>query len=185
MMSETSRSQLMRSLLAGYGALRSRLARRLGPELADDALQETWMRLETRGDLAPVKNPDAYLFRAALNVASNLAKSQQRLLSHLEVDALLNVADDAPGPAIIAEDRASIAIVQTALAELTERQRTIFEEAFMGDASHHDLATRFGVTVRTIQKELKLGVDLCARRLKRGKSFASGASRLSDTRKDV
>lgn len=184
MMSETTRAMLMRSLTMRYASLRARLARRLGPELAEDALQETWVRLETRGELGPVANAEAYLFRAALNVAGNMAKGEQRRLSPIEVDDLLNVPDDAPGPAIIAEDRASIAIVEKALAELSERQRIIFEEAFLGDASHHDLAARFGVTVRTIQKELRHGVDLCARRLKRGKSFASGGPILSHKRKD-
>lgn len=183
MMSETTRSLLMRSLMARYASLRSRLASRLGPELADDALQETWIRLETRDSIAPVKNPDAYLFRAAMNAASNLRKGEQRRLSHMEIEALLNVADDAPGPAVIAEDRASIAVVEQVLSELTERQRTIFEEAFLGDASHPMLAERFGISLRMIQKELKHGVDLCARRLKRGKSFASGGLTLSDKRR--
>lgn len=180
MMSETTRSLLMRTLLSGHASLRSRLARRLGPELADDALQETWIRLETRGTLAPVRNPDAYLFRAALNAAGNLLKGENRRLSQLDIEMLLNVADDAPGPATIAEDRASIAVVERVMTELTERQRTIFEEAFLGDASHHELAERFGISVRMIQKELKHGVDLCARRLKRGKSVRIGAAGLSD-----
>lgn len=180
MMSETTRSLLMRTLLAGHASLRSRLARKLGPDLADDALQETWIRLETRGTLAPVQNPDAYLFRAALNAASNLVKRDERRLSHLEVEALLNVADDAPGPSAIAEDRASLAVVERALAELSERQRTIFEEAFLGDATHHDLAARFGISVRMIQKELKHGVDLCARRLQREKVVRYGGPRVSD-----
>lgn len=183
MTSETTRSLLMRSLLSRYASLRSRLTSRLGPELADDALQETWIRLETRETLGPIKNPDAYLFRAAMNAASNMRKSDQRRLSHIEIEVLLNVADDAPGPAAIAEDRASIAIVEQALSELTRRQRVIFEEAFLGDASHHLLAERFGISVRMIQKELKHGVDLCARRLKRGKSFASVAPILSDKRR--
>lgn len=61
--------------------------------------------------------------------ASNLVKKDERRLSHLEVEALLNVADDTLGPSAIAEDRASLAVVERALAELSERQRTIFEEA--------------------------------------------------------
>ncbi|HEX7853769.1 MAG TPA: sigma-70 family RNA polymerase sigma factor [Sphingobium sp.] len=180
MMGETTRSLLMRLLLSRYASLRSRLASRLGPELADDALQETWIRLETRDTLAPVRNPDAYLFRAALNAASNLRKGEQRRLSHLEIETLLNVADDTPGPSTIAEDRASITVVQQVLSELSDRQRIIFEEAFLGDASHQMLAERFGISLRMIQKELKYGVDLCARRLKRGKSFASDRVQLSD-----
>ena len=180
MTAETTRALLMRSLLGGYTSLRNRLARKVGFELAEDALQETWIRLETRGELAPVNNHDSYLYRAALNTAHNLRKSENRRLSFVDVEELLDVADDRPGPAIIANDRACIATIERALLELTERQRIIFKEAFLGDSTHHELAKRFGVTVRTVQKELRHGVDLCARRLGRKKTFATGASRLSD-----
>ncbi|ATY34196.1 RNA polymerase sigma factor [Sphingomonas psychrotolerans] len=179
MMADSARGSLIRALLAGYSALRTRLARKVGPELAEDALQETWIRLETRGELAPVKDPQAYLYRAALNAASNMIRAERRHLTIVEIEELLDVADDAPGPGTIAEDRASIAIVEQALSELTERQRIIFQEAFLGDTSHHALAERFGVTLRTVQKELRRGVDLSARRLGRKKSFVTGVPQLS------
>eukprot|EP01136_Pigoraptor_vietnamica_P018871 Opistho-1_new@65760 len=181
MMADASRSLLLRSLLAGYSTMRTRLARRFGPQVAEDALQETWIRLETRADaLAPVRDPEASVYRAALNTAHNLVKSDNRRLSFVDIEALLDVADDAPGPATIAADRADIAVVAQALSELTERQRVIFQEAFLGDVSHHELAERFGVGVRMIQKDLRRGVDLCARRLGKRKSFVTGTARLSD-----
>lgn len=178
-MPETTRALLMRSLLARYSDLKARLSRTLGPDLASDALAETWLKLESRTDIAPVGNPDAYLYRAALNTAHNLRTANNRLLTFMDVEILMSVADDAPGPAIIAQDRADIALMETALAELTDRQRVIFHETFLGDASHHVLAERYGVTVRTIQKELMRAVEHCARRLGKKKSFASGQSRLS------
>ncbi len=183
MMADSSRASLMRSLVMRYAALRSRLARKVGPDLAEDALQETWLRLETRGEIGPVRDDEAYLYRSALNAASNLIRAERRHLTFVEIEALLNVADDAPDPATIAEDRANIAIVQRAMAELTERQRIIFQEAFLGDTSHRELAQRFGVSVRTVQKELRRGVDLCARRLGGIKSFAAGARMTSEERK--
>ena len=178
----TSRSLLMRSLLARYAAMRSRLARRFGPQIAEDALQETWLRLKTREEIGSVKDPDAYVYRTAINTAHNLVKSESRRLTFVDIEALLDVVDEAPGPAAIAADRADIEVVAKALADLTERQRIIFHEAFLGDASHHELAQRFGVSVRTIQKELRRGVDLCAHRLGKRKSFVTGAPKASDRR---
>lgn len=181
-MSESTRSLLIRSLLSRYEELKDRLARRLGsPELASDALHETWLRLQARPDLAPVENPNAYVYRAALNTAANLRKSDNRRLTPMDVEALLAVADDAPGPAVIAENRAEMAVVLAALEELTPRQRIIFHESFLGDASHHDLAARFGVTVRTIQVDLRRAVEHCARTLAKRNRFVSGRSRLSKT----
>jgi RNA polymerase sigma-70 factor (ECF subfamily) len=183
MMVDTSRSLLLRSLLARYTAMRGRLARRFGPQIAEDALQETWIRLETRADdLAPVKDPEAYVYRAALNTAHNLVKSDNRRRTYVDIEELLGVADDAPGPATIAADRADVAIVAQALSELTERQRIIFHEAFLGDVSHHELAERFGVGIRTIQKDLRRGVDLCARRLSKRKSFVTGGAGMSENK---
>lgn len=178
-MPETTRALLMRSLLARYSDLKARLSRTLGPDVASDALAETWLKLESRSEIGPVGNPDAYLYRAALNTGRNLRTANSRLLTFMDVEVLLAVADDAPGPAIIAKDRADIALVEKALAELSDRQRVIFHETFLGDASHHVLAERYGVTVRTIQKELLRAVEHCARRLGKKRSFASGQFRLS------
>lgn len=181
MMADASRSLLLRSLLARYAAIRGRLARRFGPQVAEDALQETWIRLETRADdLAPIKDPEAYVYRAALNTAHNMVKSDSRRLTFVDIEELLGVPDDTPGPATIAADRADVAVVAQALSELTERQRIIFHEAFLGDVSHHELAERFGVGIRMIQKDLRRGIDLCARRLGKRKSFVTGAAKLSD-----
>jgi RNA polymerase sigma factor (sigma-70 family) len=185
MMVEVSRSLLLRSLLARYTAIRGRLAHRFGPQIAEDALQETWIRLETRADdLTPIKDPDAYVYRAALNTAHNLVKADSRRLTFVDIEELLGVVDDAPGPATIAADRADVAVVAKALSELTERQRIIFHEAFLGDVSHHELAERFGVGIRMIQKDLRRSIDLCARRLGKRKSFVTGAARLSERREE-
>ena len=182
-MSETTRTQLMQSLLGRYDQLRDRLTQRLGSaDLASDALQETWIKLERRDDLEGIKNPAAYVYRAALNTAANLRKAESRRLTSVDVETILAVADEAPGPATIAEDRADIAAIVRALSDLPDRQRVIFYESFLGDATHHDLARRFGVTVRTIQSDLQRAVEHCARRLGRRKIFATGVRRLSKDR---
>jgi RNA polymerase sigma factor (sigma-70 family) len=179
-MTETTRALLLRSLRDRYDELKARLTRRLGSaDLASDALHETWLRLERRDDLAAVKNPNAYIYRAALNTASNLRKADTRRLTQLDTDGIMAIVDDAPGPAMIAEDREEVAAFLAALAELTERQHIDFRESFLGDTSRHQLAQRFGVTIRTIQIDLQRAVEHCARRLGKKYSFVSGRGRLS------
>ncbi len=54
-------------LLAGYEDFALWLTRRLGSsELARDALQETFLRLERGSEIGPVNSPKAYLLRIAL-----------------------------------------------------------------------------------------------------------------------
>lgn len=182
---EPSRALLQRTLLERYHALRERLGRRLGAlDLASDALHEVWLRLQTKDDLPPVANPEAYLFNAAVNTAKNLrraATGRNRLLP-TDLATLAGIPDDGPDPATIAAARAAIVVLKDALAELPLRQQEVFQESFIGDARQEDLARRFNVTVRTIQNDLRHAVEHCARRLRSRIYFVPGQPRLSGKR---
>ncbi len=178
-MTDANQTLLRRSLLASYSKLRDRLARRLGSlELAGEALNETWLRIETTSEGKPVSNPEAYLYRAALNTASNIRRSQERRLSEVEIESVLNLADEAPGPDRILAAREEVAIVNEALAELPERQRIVFRESFLG-TTNIELAARLGVTPRTISSDLQRAVAHCARRLGSKNFFRSGGVAVS------
>lgn len=177
--SESTRRQLVRALQDRYNELKAKLSRSFAPDLVEDALHDTWLRLQSPRDLSPVRDPKSYLAHAVANTARNLRTSRDRLLDFSDISELIDTVDNAPGPEIIAGDRREIARVQDALAELTERQQDIFYETFVGNQSHHDLAQRYGVTVRTVQKELQRAVEHCAKRLGKRKSFASGLPKLS------
>jgi RNA polymerase sigma factor (sigma-70 family) len=179
-MTEAIRAQLRRSLLSRYRELTVRLARRLGSsDLAAEALHETWLRLERPGDLASVTNPEAYLYRAALNIATNIRVAERRRLTAVELDALMEFPDDAPGPAQIAEGRADLARLEQAMSELPPRQRAVFTQALLEDISYESLAKRHGVTVRTIHNDIRHAIEHCADRLGRDGLFAFGRRQLS------
>src|SRR3546814_8850809 len=80
------------------------LSRRLGSQdLAEDALQDTFLRLAREGELAPVRDPRGYLYRMAYNIAANRSRTERRRLTVAEADTLLDLIDEAPGPEHIAE----------------------------------------------------------------------------------
>ena len=169
-MGETARATLRQLLQLGYEDLRRRLAHRLGSaELAGEALQDTFIRLESAGAIGPVQNPSAYLFRIALNLGHNRRRAEARRLTGAETEALLELADDAPGPARIAEARSDVAALKRAIAELPARRRAIFLAAWRENVPHHAIADRFGLSLRTIQIELRHALEHCAARLGRDK----------------
>ncbi|QXQ08571.1 sigma-70 family RNA polymerase sigma factor [Sphingosinicellaceae bacterium] len=174
------RAVLRNTLVDGYDQLRKRLTARLGSiDLAGEALHETWLRLQDGPALAPVDNQQAYLFRAALNNASKLGAAQRRVLGTGDIDDLLSIADDAPGPERIAIARNEIAHLRRTLHGLTRRQREIFLESFTGDATHAELADRYGVTIRTVQSDLRQALIHVARGMAGNDRFAIGTLRVS------
>jgi RNA polymerase sigma-70 factor (ECF subfamily) len=84
-----------------------------------------------------------------------------------ETEALFDIVDDAPGPARIVEARSDVAALRLALMELPPRRRHIVFAACMDEIPHQEIAQRLGVSVRTIQFELKQAMTYCAGRLDR------------------
>jgi RNA polymerase sigma-70 factor (ECF subfamily) len=167
-MSTTTAEALRALLVADYGELDRRLTRRLGSsDLASDVLQETYLRLERLRDVGAVRSPRAYLFRIALNIAHDRRRAEQRRLTTAEIDALLEIPDDRPDAARVIEDRSEVGLLREAIAELPERRRRVLLLSRIDGRPHREIAERLGVTVRTVETDLKQAVEHCAERLKR------------------
>ncbi|HEY0330285.1 MAG TPA: RNA polymerase sigma factor [Rhodopseudomonas sp.] len=178
-MTDTTQSLLVDELVARYDDFKRRLTVRLGSaELASEALQDTFLRLRSATILDQVQSPRAYLLRTALNIAINRVLSEKRRMTAAEVDAMVEIPDDAPDPTRVVEGRSDIAALKRALAELPPRRREIVLAAAFNDVPYSVLAARFGVTVRTIQIEMKHALAHCAQRLDRPSAMLMKHSRL-------
>jgi RNA polymerase sigma factor (sigma-70 family) len=167
-MTTMTRARLRALFEAGYTAFRERLKRRLGSEdLADEALQDAWLRLARDGDVGVVQRPETYLFRVALNVAADRREAEARRLSQREINAVLHMADDALDPQQIHEARAEFAALERALEELSPRRRAIFILARVEEVAHDEIARRFDISPRMVEKELRRALDHCGERLNR------------------
>lgn len=165
-MSDANRTMLRSFLADRYDDLKQRLSRRLGSaELAGDALQDTYVRLGRAEVAGAVQSPAAYLFRMAFNVAMDRQRAEKRRLAHNEVQDLLHLVDDAPGPSQIAEARFEIEALEKAIAELTPRRRVILLAARLQGMPQREIANRLGVSLRLVEKELRLAQEHCARKL--------------------
>jgi RNA polymerase sigma-70 factor (ECF subfamily) len=147
-------------------ALTRFLARRLGNgAAAEDLAQEAWLRITDGGGTA-IADPRAYLFRIAANLAIDYQRRERRRrLSAAEIEALLDIPDDAPDAVSTVVARDELAALQQALAELPARRRTIFLAARLGNQTHREIAARHGVSTRAVEINVQRALAHCADRL--------------------
>ncbi|QPF88406.1 sigma-70 family RNA polymerase sigma factor [Bradyrhizobium genosp. L] len=162
-MADINRVRLRGQLVENYDGLVKKLTRRLGSsDFAYEALHETFLRLERVTDSVSIRSPADYIFRIAINIARDRQKAQNYRVSASEVDALLDVSDEGPSPARIVEARSDVDAFKRALAELPARPRDVLHSITIEGRSPHDVATRLGVSVRTVESDLKLALSHCA-----------------------
>lgn len=168
-MPENALPALRDFLVSRYDELKQRLTRRLGnADRAGDALQDTWLRLESRDDIDGVRDPASYLLRVAVNLAYDQLAKQGRPATPEEIDALLEGAPDpSPGPAQIAEDRSEMAALAALIARMPPRRRQVLVMVRWEHLPQREVAARLGVSLRTVEKELKDAHDFCAARMGR------------------
>jgi RNA polymerase sigma factor (sigma-70 family) len=153
---ESGWALLRERLLFRYEEFVRRLARRTGShDVAREIMHETYLRFLRVDAVDPIKNPDGYIFRTAINLAKNRSIAERRHLSASEIDVLIGIPDEAPDPARIVEGRSETALIRRALAQLPQRRREIFEASWADEVPHCELAVRYGVHIRTVQRELE------------------------------
>jgi RNA polymerase sigma factor (sigma-70 family) len=177
-MSDTNRTALLTLLVASYDDLKQRLTRRTGSaDLANEALQDTFVRLSNADGIGPVRDLHAYLFRVAMSVISNRRVAERRRRTVREADTLFDLPDETPGPDRIIEARSEITALKRVIAELPARRREILMAICVDEVPLRQVAERFGVSVRTIQVELKQALVHCAVCLDRGARMPGAAFR--------
>jgi RNA polymerase sigma-70 factor, ECF subfamily len=160
---DINRVRLRGHLVENYAGLVRKLTQRLGSsDFAYEALHETFLRLERVKDTVEVRSPIDYILRVAINIAKDRRKAQSKRASAADIDALLDISDDEPDPARITEARSEIEAFKRALASLSARPREVLHSITVEDLSAHEVADRLGVSVRTVESDLKLALRHCA-----------------------
>jgi len=181
-MPESLKTTLRALFFERYAQFRRHLHKRLGSEdMANDALHETYLRVENITVQGAIRFPAAYLFRIALNIAEDMRKSDSRFLSVSEIEDLYELVDELADPLRTLEARTELDALESALAELPRRRRAIIIASRVDEIAHSEIARRFGISTRTVEKELRAGLDHCCQRLGRDfiQRFGPGAGKQS------
>jgi len=152
---------------AYHEELRRFVFRRTGSaSLADDVVQETWLRASNTGVAMP-DNPRAYLFRMAGNLAvDHIRRGRVRGegLGEGVLDAALPSTD--PGPDAIVAGREELAILKQAVQELPERCRAVFLLYRGQGMTMRQVAERLSISEKTVEKHIARAMVHCRRRLR-------------------
>jgi RNA polymerase sigma factor (sigma-70 family) len=162
---------LRRLLIDSYDEIKRRLTQKLGSsDLASDALQDAWVKIARVETLGDIRNPRQYILGVAMNAARDRIKdADNRYLSQTEIDGLLDVADEAPGPARIVEGRSELQLLEAILLELPKRRREILLAARVDKLPRQEIAHRFGISQRLVEKELQRAAEYCMTRRDKGR----------------
>jgi RNA polymerase sigma factor (sigma-70 family) len=154
-MTDQRRSSLLRSFAEHRDALLRFLNRRLNnAALAEDLIQETWLRAANSQALASgaaaIDNPRSYLFR----IASNLVLDHQRHVGHgIELqatDEAAAIADPQPSPEDIVLYRSEFARLLEVIDGLSPRCREVFMLCRFEGFSHAEIAERLRISRSTV-----------------------------------
>jgi RNA polymerase sigma-70 factor (ECF subfamily) len=146
--------------------LRRALHRRFGwavIEIAEDLVQETYLRLAPRKAAVAIHRPRALLMR----IASNLALDHFRRLT-IDARAMERAGlgrSPAPSPHQSAEPLAALELSEAILG-LPEPLRDVFVLSRFGGLTYEEIADHFGLSVKTVEWRMSRALALCAARLK-------------------
>ncbi len=160
---------LLETVVRRYaGELRSFVQRRVGPQDAEDLLQEAYVRL-LHPDPASIENPRAYLYRVTANLCADRFHREQarrRTIDAEDIDPDTLVSPS-PQPDDIAEGLVQLEQLVSALDELPEACRHAFLLNRLEDLPYPEVARCLGVSPKIAQRYILKAWQHCLKRLGR------------------
>ena len=132
--------------------LRRRLPGRIDPE---DLAQEVYVRLLRVEKLEQIKEPQAYLYRVASNVAAEWRMRAVHSKPHS--DAELETLVSAATPESLLDDEQFSTQLDAALQTMTPMVRAVIYLKLREDMSHEEIAEHLGITPRMVRRMLTTG----------------------------
>ena len=142
------------------------LTRRAGHAAAEDVLQDTWLKLRERGDPAGWHEPRAVLFTTAANIATDLDRHNAVVGRHSAREALvedMEVECHRLDPEAHADMVESLERLHAALMELPLICRDAFLMNRIDAMTHAEIATRLGISTKSVQRYVERALRHCLR----------------------
>ncbi|KJV07962.1 RNA polymerase sigma factor [Methylocucumis oryzae] len=163
-----SKNQIYNTYLGTQPLLLQFLTRRLScAETAADLLHDVYLRLpQLQPSPSSEQEVKAWLFKVAGNLAIDHLRSQQRRNEILVQRYHIHSDDESenlhePVRQLLTKERVKQAL--TALRQLPSRRAEVFYLSRVENLSHGQIATRLGISIRLVEKEMALALSHCRR----------------------
>lgn len=158
-------NDLISVYLRQWKVLRALLKRQTGShELAEDALQETWLRLaDLKAEPGAIRDRQAFILRVAGNVAIDLARKESRHSARCvsDEDVLKAIADTCPSPETAVIDRDRLRFLAIGLAQLSAKARMALLMSRCDGLAHGEIARRLKVSESMVARYLAQALRHC------------------------
>lgn len=168
-------TSLSQAVEAYYEELRQFIRRRTGsPSLAEDVVQETWIRANTTSAALP-DNPRAYLYRMAGNLAVDHMRRRQTWeqveqpageLGECDAPQPEEVPGHAPDPLEVVISQKELDALSAAVCELPDRCREVFLLYRGHGLTMREIAARLSISDKTVEKHIARAMVQCRARLR-------------------
>lgn len=162
---EATKDAFAGALQEAAPALRAHLRHKLArPETADDAVQETFLRMMRYRHINDVGEIHALLFRVAGSVVADHYRhvkarrdADHRPLDETELTSMI------PSPDRILLGQDAFAHVKQAIGTLPPRCRQVFLMHRFEGLSYREIAEHFGTSTRTVENQIAHALVVCRR----------------------
>ncbi|WP_068245910.1 sigma-70 family RNA polymerase sigma factor [Tritonibacter horizontis] len=122
---------------------------------AEEVLQEVYIRIWHKADSYAVTghSPMTWLITVARNLA--IDRLRQRKAPMRDIDDVVDLADDRPGPETVAMARSEQAQVVACMNELPADRADAVRRVYLGGETYTELADRYGVPLNTMRTWLR------------------------------
>ncbi len=143
-----------------YGPILSYLYRLSGGrrQVAEDLAQETFLRLMQQDSYRPDRAFRPWLYAIATNLARDHVRAATRDdRASEDAAALLDLADGAPGPDVLAEAAEAGQAIARAFRQIGEEYRAALLLRFYHGLSLNEIAEALGIPLGTVKSRLSVG----------------------------
>lgn len=134
-------------------------------ETAHDLLQDVFVRLINMKPSEPIRNPRAFVYRIAANLATDHLR-QCRDTVDLDVEEVASLSDDTSEPETIVFNLQQIKRCERALSELSPLSVKILLMSRFDGYTHKQIAEELGISVSWVEKNIILALKHCNSSLK-------------------
>lgn len=135
-------------------------------DLAEDSVQETFLRMLRYRQCDDIGEVRALLFRVAASVVADhhrQARTKQ-LDRRCDIESM-QLTSPEPQPDRILSDQQSLGCVKEAIRRLPPRCRQVFLLHRFEDLSYSDIARQFGISERTVENQIAHALAVCRQAL--------------------